>query len=303
MKILAKEIKETLWRLELVLPLFFFTISLHLLLHLSEEIADVGPIHAFWMFGVERLFYLLHRSMHSRKVPQVTVLREYRLMEVVHRYRYLVVAHAGSDVGGRHEDDEEIDDEDEDLYTLANASAHCSFMAEVQLSSSCDRYELTPIEVKGLGMYLAGNHAGYMELCRRFESSDAARNGEPLSTWHPSDAPPLNATQRFLRRGFLRSGKLFKRAILNGTLLRGERFEERLKTSRSGVKAVYTDDDGSKKVCYGRAQFFLLYRAAPFADYERVNLAYIHWWKVDHTDQNTGLPIVRASAQRSFFPL
>jgi hypothetical protein len=51
---LSSSIKETLCRLEMVLPLAFFDIMIHLPVHLAEEAKVGGPVCYRWIYPVQR---------------------------------------------------------------------------------------------------------------------------------------------------------------------------------------------------------------------------------------------------------
>ncbi|CAM8918517.1 unnamed protein product [Rhodiola kirilowii] len=43
-----------LCKLEMVFPPAFFTIMVHLLIHLLEQVLLKGPVHYIWMYHIER---------------------------------------------------------------------------------------------------------------------------------------------------------------------------------------------------------------------------------------------------------
>ncbi|CAM8990860.1 unnamed protein product [Rhodiola kirilowii] len=43
-----------LCKLEMVFPPAFFTIMVHLLIHLLEQVLLKGPVHYSWMYPIER---------------------------------------------------------------------------------------------------------------------------------------------------------------------------------------------------------------------------------------------------------
>ena len=54
LRALEKRITVTLCELERIFPPFFFTVMVHLVMHLASEAKVVGPIHYRWMYPIER---------------------------------------------------------------------------------------------------------------------------------------------------------------------------------------------------------------------------------------------------------
>jgi hypothetical protein len=282
---LYREAVEVLWLVEQNLPLFFLTISLHLVLHIPATVRDVGPIHAFWLYGAERLFYILRQTLHSKKVPAATVIREYRVLDVVQ---------------GHIRQTQELEAK-EDLPPMR--SLLCSFTAECELQGGGELYFCTPQEVTHLRTFLSANDDGYMDVETRYRAARASGDHRSLSAWIEAHSASLSVAQRFFRFGVCESGTRYRRASLNGILFRGELYEDKLKTSRCGIKAFYLDDHGVRRTCYGRVQYFLHYKPVPLEDCPSVVLAYVHWWRVDGIDPETKLPILLPSAEQTFWPL
>lgn len=51
---LQNRIVETLSHLEILFPPSFFTVMIHLTVHLVDEVKQGGPVHYRWMYFVER---------------------------------------------------------------------------------------------------------------------------------------------------------------------------------------------------------------------------------------------------------
>jgi hypothetical protein len=51
---LQQRISLTLCHMEMIFPPSFFTIMVHLVIHLGEEAMLAGPVHYRWMYPVER---------------------------------------------------------------------------------------------------------------------------------------------------------------------------------------------------------------------------------------------------------
>jgi len=57
---LQQRITLTLCHMEMIFPPSFFTIMVHLVIHLGEEAMVVGLVHYRWMYPVERyIFYFI----------------------------------------------------------------------------------------------------------------------------------------------------------------------------------------------------------------------------------------------------
>lgn len=57
---------EVVCELEAALPPSFFDCQIHLMVHLVQEIAIAGPVHARWMYWVERYMGVLKRHVQNR---------------------------------------------------------------------------------------------------------------------------------------------------------------------------------------------------------------------------------------------
>jgi hypothetical protein len=71
---LETELPEILTRLMVVLPMFFFTIQVHLLLHLAGYIRLFGPLHSTWMFKSEQLQSIITSKSHAKQNAEVSNL-------------------------------------------------------------------------------------------------------------------------------------------------------------------------------------------------------------------------------------
>lgn len=69
---LEQNLCQAVARLHKHFPLYFFTISAHLLLHLPEIIRRSGPLHCSWMFRIEQFQGQLVLLTHSKKNPEVS---------------------------------------------------------------------------------------------------------------------------------------------------------------------------------------------------------------------------------------
>lgn len=70
MEKLETMVAETLYLLELHFPLGFFDVMTHLPIHLVEELAICGPVHARWCYGVERYMGVLAQYVRNMATPE-----------------------------------------------------------------------------------------------------------------------------------------------------------------------------------------------------------------------------------------
>ena len=68
---------------ELVFPPSFFNIMTHLLVHLVEEIAILGPVFLHNMFPFERFMGVLKKYVHNRARPEGSISKGYGTEEVI----------------------------------------------------------------------------------------------------------------------------------------------------------------------------------------------------------------------------
>ena len=70
------DIAETLVRLEMHFPSTYFDISLHLLIHLVDQIRALGPMYLHQMFPFERLMKVFRRYVRNRFRPEGAWLKD-----------------------------------------------------------------------------------------------------------------------------------------------------------------------------------------------------------------------------------
>ena len=80
---LQKDVAQCLVSFELVFPPSFFDIMTHLLLHLVEEIAILGPVFLHNMFPFERFMGVLKKYVHNRARPEGSISKGYGTEEVI----------------------------------------------------------------------------------------------------------------------------------------------------------------------------------------------------------------------------
>ncbi|CAM6116916.1 unnamed protein product [Calypogeia fissa] len=69
--------------LEKVFPPCFFDMQLHAICHLVDEVAVAGPVHARWMFWVERYMKVLKDWVRQRAWPEGSMAATYLIAEAL----------------------------------------------------------------------------------------------------------------------------------------------------------------------------------------------------------------------------
>ena len=80
---LQNDVVQCLVSFELVFPPSFFNIMTHLLVHLVEEIAILGPVFLHNMFPFERFMGVLKKYVHNRARPEGSMSKGYGTEEVI----------------------------------------------------------------------------------------------------------------------------------------------------------------------------------------------------------------------------
>ncbi|CAM8909852.1 unnamed protein product [Rhodiola kirilowii] len=77
------DIVTILCKLEMVFPPVFFTIMVHLLIHLPEQVLLKGPVHYSWMFPIERQLGEYKRSVRNSRYPEGCIAEKYITHECI----------------------------------------------------------------------------------------------------------------------------------------------------------------------------------------------------------------------------
>ena len=80
---LQRDIAETLVRLEMHFPPTYFDISLHLLIHLVDQIRALGPMYLHQMFPFERLMKVFRRYVRNRFRPEGDMVEGWSIEEAI----------------------------------------------------------------------------------------------------------------------------------------------------------------------------------------------------------------------------
>src|SRR3989337_3794811 len=80
---LQNDLVQCLVSFELVFPPSFFNIMMHVLVHLVDEIAILGPVFLHNMFPFERFMGVLQKYVHNRARPEGSISKGHENEEVV----------------------------------------------------------------------------------------------------------------------------------------------------------------------------------------------------------------------------
>ena len=80
---LRKDAITTLCQLEMHFPPAFFDVMTHLLVHLVEELDICGPVHARWMYPMERYLKLLKNHVRTMCRPEASMALGYMKDETI----------------------------------------------------------------------------------------------------------------------------------------------------------------------------------------------------------------------------
>ncbi|KAL0014222.1 hypothetical protein SO802_001291 [Lithocarpus litseifolius] len=70
-------IAVTLCELERIFIPTFFTVMVHLIMHLASEAKVAGPVHYRWMYPIERYLSRLKSYVHSKTYPEGSIAEGY----------------------------------------------------------------------------------------------------------------------------------------------------------------------------------------------------------------------------------
>ncbi|XP_025608126.1 uncharacterized protein [Arachis hypogaea] len=80
---LQNHVVHTLCRMEMILPPSFFTIMVHLIVHLVEEVKIGGPVHYRWMYPIERYLGRLKQFVRNRAQAEGSIAEGYLSEEIL----------------------------------------------------------------------------------------------------------------------------------------------------------------------------------------------------------------------------
>ncbi|XP_050248759.1 uncharacterized protein LOC126696012 [Quercus robur] len=75
------DIAVTLCELQKIFPPSFFTVMVHLVMHLAAEVKISGPVHYRWMYPIERYLSRLKSYVRNRAAPEGSIAKGYIVEE------------------------------------------------------------------------------------------------------------------------------------------------------------------------------------------------------------------------------
>ncbi|XP_060186724.1 uncharacterized protein LOC132616141 isoform X2 [Lycium barbarum] len=80
---LQNQIILTLCHLEMIFPPSFFTVMVHLVVHLVDEVRHLGPVHYRWMYPIERFLGHLKSFVRNMAQPEGSIVEGYLADEIL----------------------------------------------------------------------------------------------------------------------------------------------------------------------------------------------------------------------------
>ncbi|XP_060213431.1 uncharacterized protein LOC132640717 isoform X2 [Lycium barbarum] len=80
---LQNQITLTLCHLEMIFPPSFFTVMVHLVVHLVDEVRHGGPVHYRWMYPIERFLGHLKSFVRNMAQPEGSIAEGYLVDEIL----------------------------------------------------------------------------------------------------------------------------------------------------------------------------------------------------------------------------
>ncbi len=80
---LREDVTITMCILEMTMPLSFFDIMVHLIIHLVDELDMCGPVHTRWMYCVEHLNKVLKGYVRNMAQPEASMAIGYLMDETL----------------------------------------------------------------------------------------------------------------------------------------------------------------------------------------------------------------------------
>nr|XP_025638419.1 uncharacterized protein LOC112733613 [Arachis hypogaea] len=135
---LQNHVVQTLCQMEMIFPPSFFTVMVHLTVHLIDEVTLGGPVHYRWMYPIERYLGRLKQYVRNRAQPEGSIAEGYLSEEILtFCSRYLDNIETRINRPGR------VDDEPVDVL---HNSGESMFPAIGKALGAVSHFELTPIE-------------------------------------------------------------------------------------------------------------------------------------------------------------
>ncbi|XP_025628517.1 uncharacterized protein [Arachis hypogaea] len=83
LSLLQDHVVHILCRMEMIFPPSFFTVMVHLMVHLVEEVQLGGPVQYRWMYPIERYLCRLKQYVRNRSQPEGSIVEGYLSEEIL----------------------------------------------------------------------------------------------------------------------------------------------------------------------------------------------------------------------------
>jgi hypothetical protein len=80
---LKEFIAETICQFEMCFPPSFFDMMVHLMVHMVDQIQELGPVYLHQMWTYERFMSTLNRYVHNRAYPEGSMIEAYTTEESI----------------------------------------------------------------------------------------------------------------------------------------------------------------------------------------------------------------------------
>ncbi|CAM8931992.1 unnamed protein product [Rhodiola kirilowii] len=94
---MKEDIVKILYSLERIFPPAFFTIMVHLLVHLPDQILLKGSVHYSWMYPIERQLGEYKRHVRITRYPEGCIAEQYVVQKCVTYCKIYKDSHVSED--------------------------------------------------------------------------------------------------------------------------------------------------------------------------------------------------------------
>ncbi|XP_030951560.1 uncharacterized protein LOC115975061 [Quercus lobata] len=230
---LEKRIAVTLCELERIFPPSFFTVMVHLVMHLASEAKVAGPVHYRWMYPIERYLSRLKSYVHNKTYPEGSIAEGYIAEEcLTFCSRYFKSVETAFN--------RPVRNVEESMGAVVSITLDSNSWIQAHRYVLFNCAEITPFrdihiaEIKaGLPFDVSDNviqKQHIEEFCSWFREYVMSRDA--------SERKELSDKVRWFSRYPDNEAKRFKRYVLNGLKFRTKDSETARKTQNSGVCVV-----------------------------------------------------------------
>ncbi|XP_060170410.1 uncharacterized protein LOC132601328 [Lycium barbarum] len=249
---LQDRIVLTLCHLEILFPISFFTVMVHLTVHLVNEVMKGGPVHYRWMYFVERLLGHFKSLVGNKSQPEGSIAEGYIVEEALTLY-----SHYFEDMESRVNRPKRVNDEPNHNMDPEESSLFPPQGKPVGGSN----FPLTQLEKTQAHQYVLLNCAAvkpFIDQLLRSEFRDHIRRSsrgrrkllpteiekrvnKEFPDWflkrimNPDIANTISTDLEFLARGPMTNARRFTAYNINGFKFRTLSREQGSKTQNSGV--------------------------------------------------------------------